>query len=258
MASRERSQCGGESGGRELGCLRRGQLCAREISTQKSKRSAGGRRERRGVPTVQQVREQLCTQVLGHEANVGLHVVVQDEACREGGLVLPAPPWSPSADTGACIGRRHRGRCCCKLSSTEDAGREWISGTRGTRLGAGALGSLSRTTHTFAQQQPMPAKAKAQALRLQTPSRAPQQKRKIESRDAKAVFQNGPELRLKAPCWNCQQATFDATLAGRRDPPCSPAASRRLRLTNVTLWVGLGTSQRGPQTQALGNRDNKP
>lgn len=162
MASRERSQCGGESGGRELGCLRRGQLCAREISTQQSKRSAGGRRERRGVPTVQQVREQLCTQVLGHEANVGLHVVVQDEACREGGLVLPAPPWSPSADTGACIGRRHRGRCCCKLSSTEDAGREWISGTRGTRLGAGALGSLSRTTHVRS--------AAAHARQSQSPS----------------------------------------------------------------------------------------
>lgn len=58
--------------------------------------------------TILQVREQLGKQVLGHNANVGLDMVIQDQTRRECGLVVTAPPYPPPADdTTACFRCRH-------------------------------------------------------------------------------------------------------------------------------------------------------
>jgi hypothetical protein len=45
--------------------------------------------------------EQLSKQVLGHDADVGLDMVVEHQTRREGGLVGPAPPWASPTDDDA-------------------------------------------------------------------------------------------------------------------------------------------------------------
>jgi hypothetical protein len=42
--------------------------------------------------TVSRMWEQFGEQVLGHDADVGLDMVVENQTRREGRLVLPAPP----------------------------------------------------------------------------------------------------------------------------------------------------------------------
>ena len=74
-----------------------------------------------------QVGEQLCKQVLRHDADVGLDVVVEDEARREGGLVLPAPPCASPAGTA-----RVRGWHCVRLGAgvKQSGGRSVAEGRR--------------------------------------------------------------------------------------------------------------------------------
>jgi hypothetical protein len=57
----------------------------------------GSKRGKEPEQTVVEVGEQLGEQVLGDDADVGLDVVVEDEARREGRLVLAAPPGASPA-----------------------------------------------------------------------------------------------------------------------------------------------------------------
>lgn len=60
----------------------------------------GKQRKGLGGQTVMQVGEELCKEVLRHDTDVGLDMVVEDQARREGRLVLPASTQpSPADDT---------------------------------------------------------------------------------------------------------------------------------------------------------------